>query len=278
MNKAGCPTGQIYDPHKKTCALPKNNLRPMTCWPGGKSRVSKTIVSKIPDHTIYVEPFVGGGSIYFQKDIVKTNIINDKNQYLINYYKKMARLSPHELRGCKRPNHKQWERIKKKFDHDKPLNTCEFWQVLSGSYACKIETWGAWKQKNKRAGKPISINVIKNLAHYQNKLNKTKILNQDYKIIIQRYDGKNVFFYVDPPYPDAVRYHQPIVDPKDVAHSLKNVKGKVMISYNNHPSVRAAFPKSDGWKIQYLPVPYTMQDNYKKTYNKLHKELLITNF
>lgn len=275
MKKAGCSNGQIYDPHKKACVLVRDNLRPMTCWPGGKSRVAQTIVAKIPDHDIYVEPFVGGGSVYFKKDIVKTNIINDKNQYLISYYKKMVRLSPHELRGCKNPNRQQWERIKKKFDQGKPLSTCEFWMVLNGSYSCKIETWG---HERRIPGTPIAPIAIKNLVHYQNKLNNTKILNQDYKPVIQRYDGKNVFFYVDPPYPGAIRYHQPIVDPMDVAKALKNVKGKVMISYNDHPKVREAFPKKDGWKIQYLPVPYTMQDNYKATYNKLHKELLITNF
>ena len=33
---------------------------------GGKTKLRKLIVSKFPEHKIYIEPFIGGGSIFFK--------------------------------------------------------------------------------------------------------------------------------------------------------------------------------------------------------------------
>ena len=33
---------------------------------GGKSLLADRIISIMPEHNIYIEPFVGGGSIYFK--------------------------------------------------------------------------------------------------------------------------------------------------------------------------------------------------------------------
>jgi site-specific DNA-adenine methylase len=35
---------------------------------GGKSRLVKTIINKIPEHACYVEVFAGGASVFFGKD------------------------------------------------------------------------------------------------------------------------------------------------------------------------------------------------------------------
>ena len=35
--------------------------------PGGKSRVSQKLVDCIPEHKVYVEPFIGGGAVFFKK-------------------------------------------------------------------------------------------------------------------------------------------------------------------------------------------------------------------
>ena len=46
---------------------------------GGKSKIKNYIISKMPKHKIYVEPFIGGGSVFFSKEPVNINIINDKD-------------------------------------------------------------------------------------------------------------------------------------------------------------------------------------------------------
>lgn len=62
-------------------------MRPLIKWPGGKSREYKNIEDIIPtDLNTYVEPFFGGGGIYFNLEPKKT-IINDINESLMTLYK-----------------------------------------------------------------------------------------------------------------------------------------------------------------------------------------------
>ncbi|HEY9704745.1 MAG TPA: DNA adenine methylase, partial [Allocoleopsis sp.] len=55
-------------------------------YPGGKFYARKLILQHIHEHSYYVEPFVGGGSIFFAKNKVKNNWLNDIDEELINCY------------------------------------------------------------------------------------------------------------------------------------------------------------------------------------------------
>ena len=55
-------------------------------YAGGKFYARKLILECIPKHSVYIEPFVGGGSIFFAKDKVEYNILNDIDPDLINTY------------------------------------------------------------------------------------------------------------------------------------------------------------------------------------------------
>jgi len=54
---------------------------------GGKSRLVKTIINKIPEHTCYVEVFAGGASVFFGKDPSTTEVINDLDKDLVTFYR-----------------------------------------------------------------------------------------------------------------------------------------------------------------------------------------------
>ena len=58
-------------------------------WMGGKSRLRKTILEKIPEHVCWVELFCGAAWITFAKDkqISKTEVVNDTNGELSNFFR-----------------------------------------------------------------------------------------------------------------------------------------------------------------------------------------------
>lgn len=61
-------------------------MNPIIKWPGGKSREIDKIKHLIPDHKRYVEPFFGGGALFFHL-APDSAAINDISESLIQYYK-----------------------------------------------------------------------------------------------------------------------------------------------------------------------------------------------
>jgi len=55
-------------------------------YAGGKFYARKLILAHIPPHSAYIEPFAGGGSIFFAKNKVGFNQLNDRDEELINVY------------------------------------------------------------------------------------------------------------------------------------------------------------------------------------------------
>ncbi len=61
-------------------------MRTLIKWPGGKSSEFEKISSMIPTFDRYIEPFFGGGAIFFNLEPKKA-IINDISSMLISFYK-----------------------------------------------------------------------------------------------------------------------------------------------------------------------------------------------
>lgn len=60
-------------------------MKPIIKWPGGKSREIDKIEHLIPEYERYVEPFFGGGALYFHL-APKSAAINDISASLMQYY------------------------------------------------------------------------------------------------------------------------------------------------------------------------------------------------
>ena len=73
-------------------------MRPPFCRIGSKSDMAKTIVPLIPPHKIYVEPFIGGGAIYWNKKPANKSVINDLDKSLIRDYKLLKRVKSRDFR------------------------------------------------------------------------------------------------------------------------------------------------------------------------------------
>lgn len=61
-------------------------MNPLIKWPGGKSGEIDKIQKFIPEHKRYVEPFFGGGAVFFHLN-PQSAAINDISSLLMDYYK-----------------------------------------------------------------------------------------------------------------------------------------------------------------------------------------------
>ena len=69
-------------------------LKPIFGFPGGKYNQRNDILGYFPEnYNVYVEPFVGAGSLFFalEKEDLDKIVLNDKNKDLINFYKSLKK-------------------------------------------------------------------------------------------------------------------------------------------------------------------------------------------
>jgi len=94
------------------------------------------------------------------------------------------------------------------------------------------------------ACKPINLATIqKTISKCSQRLSGVIIENKDFEELIKQYDRPKSFFYLDPPYYKAerrytVKFHK---DHERLRDTLKNVKGKWLLSYNDCPEIRELY-------------------------------------
>lgn len=65
-----------------------NRPQPFVKWAGGKRALLSEIEERIPEFSgRYIEPFVGGGAVFFSQPVTAHKLINDFNPDLIEVYK-----------------------------------------------------------------------------------------------------------------------------------------------------------------------------------------------
>ena len=242
---------------------------------GGKSKLQKKINSMIPNHEIYVEPFIGGGSIFLYKSPSKINIINDLDEDIINIWKDVYDLPVDIYESMKFiPNRELFKSYlnKKSFDsnYDRLYRNLYLSKV---SFSGNRLSYGGDKQGISTAKK------IKNISLQLKNTSNLEIYNEDYKTIIKKFDSKDTFFYLDPPYEIETMtrnwgYKNLNVSPQEICDLLKSIKGKFILSYNKSETIENIFKD---FYIENVITKYTLGGNGgNNTKNK--EELIIKNF
>jgi len=228
-------TSELKEELKKTQEK-LNFLRQAFASSGGKSRVAKKIVKLIPKHKTYVEPFAGGASVYFAKEPSEVEVLNDKDKDVAFAYKFMRKMSDMQIKLLSKY---KWSADKRHFinlSKSKPLTDIErfykFMYIRRFSYGAKGARAGYGGLPNEKS------TIVKRLPQLKERLKNTTIENKDYQEILKKYDSKNTFFYIDPPYPETTAAtdwkDKNLVftkeDLKKLNSILKSLKGKFILS------------------------------------------------
>lgn len=205
-------------------------MKPIYCRIGSKYLMSDSIIEYFPEHLIYVEPFFGGGGIYWKKKPSEAEIINDLDKGLIQDYK-LVKSSSINLKDYNQ-NLNTLDKLKDFID--KTHNTKQ--DKLTDAIIRRCSGFSSNYVKNsKMIYKLINpFNKILNIKEYKDRMKNTIILNQDYKKVIHKYDTTETFFYLDPPYDSSSEgiYKDYVINYEEMSHILKNIKGKFILSIN----------------------------------------------
>ena len=243
-------------------------LRPFFCRIGSKKLIAVKVIEAFPDEkdiTTYVEPFIGGGAILWAKEPHQKEVINDLDTKLINGYKL--------LKSTKARNFRQ------DLDNIPALQT--FLDTSPRGEANEL-TYGIVSTCNRFGGKTIGdiyhpsnpFTKLKKIDAYQARLKNVVISNTSYEKVIKKYDSPNTFFYCDPPYEESgILYKEySSFNQEELRDSLKNVKGKWLLSINDSANIRNLYK---GFFFKAFIVPGIGG----KAIGKLdRKELLIANY
>lgn len=199
--------------------------KPFVKWAGGKTQLLPEIAKAIPDEFcsqefVYIEPFVGGGSVLFyllrEFPNIKQAVINDINSDLINVYS-VIQSNVNELIGILKKIEKEYHALdsntekKKEYYYSKRFafnrrNENEIMQAalfiflnrtcFNGLYRVNKKNefnvpWGSYK-------KPMICDED-NLQAVNKALQNVIILNSDFEKTLEHAE-KNTLFYLDPPY------------------------------------------------------------------------------
>lgn len=239
-------------------------------YAGGKFYARKLILVHVPLHTSYIEPFAGGGSIFFAKPKVEFNQLNDIDSELVNVYLTI-RDNPdeliHFLKKRKAKESRVPEGLTEGILEGNPLPaTKELHGFFKNEFKPKneIERAGRWFYLNRTSysgimnnqnmywgyGDKYSMqpkNWAQNIIRTSEKLQDVEITNLDFENVIDNApDGALLF--LDPPYfnADQDKFYQHFFAKQDhfrLAECLRrnNDRLKLFITYDNTPEIRELY-------------------------------------
>lgn len=275
MKKEFAQKKELYWNMSKEIKRKSNKSNSPFRYPGGKFYARKLILQRIPEHNSYCEPFVGGGSIFFAKEKVAQNILNDKDEELINCYKCIrddVESLIESLDGIPATKEIHFH-MKKEFKPQNDLERAKRWYYLNRtSYSGIMRPENCyWGYGDKYSMRPE--NWPPHLRTVSEKLQGVTFLNHDFTDIIRNVDD-GFFLFVDPPYfnADQDKFYTCSFAKEDhfrLASVLQEQGSRIkfLLTYDNSPEVRELY----NWcsRIEELEWGYTIsrtddQKNKKK--------------
>ena len=245
---------------EKPESVPGESLpcRPLLKWAGGKTQLLGEIRARMPArYRRYIEPFVGGGALFFSLRPAG-GVIADKNPELINLYRAVSR----DVRGIIRQL-RQYRNDEEEFYAVRLQN----WQAMSPSEAAartlflnrtgynglyRVNRAGRFNVPFGRYKNPLVVDE-EALEAAKALLSDTTILCADFREVLSDIARPGDFLFLDPPYLPVSRYadfrrYTPdpfsLDDHAALADEIERLHARgchVILTNANHPFVHEAY-------------------------------------
>lgn len=233
---------------------------PIIPWIGGKRRLAERIYPYFPAHECYVEPFAGGAALYFMRRPAPVEVINDINGDLVNLYRCVQHHLEELVRQFKWALSSrqvfEWLKITKVETLTDIQRAARFYYLQQNAFGGLVtgQNFGT------ATTTPPGLNLLRleeSLSAAHLRLAGTYIENLTWQECLDKYDRPHTFFYMDPPYWQTEGYGVEFTfdQYEQMAARLKTLKGKALISLNDHPDIRRVF---QDFQIHETELQYTV--------------------
>jgi DNA adenine methylase len=261
-----------------------NHLKPLIKWSGGKSDEIKNFEKYFPDnYDTYIEPFVGGGSVYFYLNPKKA-IINDIHKELIDFYISISNGKIRDIYDFmnKSPNDEiTYYKIRDEMEIKDELDNAKRF------YYQRKTCFRGMLRYNKNGKFNIPFGKYKNInyddltnSNYEELLKRTEILNKDFSYIFENYNDESNFMFIDPPYDSEFTYYGYCQFGKDehlkLADYFKTTKIKCLLIIRKTDFIKELYK-------EYIVDEYEKKYRFKLYDNRINdlintKHLIIKNY
>ena len=277
---------------------------------GNKTAILHILYALFPlKYGRFIDVFGGSGSVLLGKPEVTTfEVYNDFDRNLVNLFhcmKERTLAVIRELGFCNLNSREDFIALRRFFDHEvfsdeylsEELKLSEimlpepeakelvelrirlahdydvrraamFLKLLRNSYSSSGKSF---------ASQPFDIRKLFGLIReLEDRMANVIVENQDFETLIRHYDRPDAFFYADPPYYSTEDMYDVGFGWEDhvrLRDTLKSIKGKFLLSYNDCPEIRELY---EGFSMFDFTRTHSMAQRYEA--GKVFKELLIGNY
>lgn len=268
-------------------------MKPLISYYGGKQRLAKWIISHFPEHKSYIEPFCGGAAVFFAKEPVQLNVLNDTNGHVVNLYRQ-AKLNPDglfRLIDATPHSRSEYERAaaiyKGKIEADDLERAWATYTAIMQAFGKKAAHGWAFESKfdKPNPGRKLNRSTSKwgtqadtlpaILAHLDN----AQIDSIDALSCIERYDDEHALFYIDPPYVGAHQGHYAGYTQQDFDNLLElltTIKGTFFLSHYANEQMQQ-YAEDHGWECHEKEAFVSAGKRHQVSNDARRTELLVTN-
>ncbi len=244
---------------------------------GGKSKLAKTIIEMLPEHKTYCECFAGAGWVFFKKEPIKAERLNDLDSDLVSFYRVLQNHPEEFLRQFKYmlASRELWQDAGRQLDAG---GLTDIQRAARYYYRMRLAFGG--RVTGQAFGASVDglprfnlLRIEEELTAVHLRLAQVVIENLPYDKFIAKYDRPETFFFADPPYYKAPYYKHNLVleDYEAMRANLEQVKGKFLLTINDCDEMREVFKQ---FKIKSVSLSYSLC----KEKSTVGKELIITNY
>lgn len=246
---------------------------------GGKRKLLDELFRVMPAHRCYVEVFSGGAALFFAKEPSAVEVINDINGDLVNLYRVVkdddeAPIARLQWLFASRQIFYEYRDFAKNATLSNLERAARFFFIMKNAFGGRFRGKPSWGYSKEAPSKFNSLVVRDLIEQASRRLAGVYVENRSFDELIPVYDSHDTFFYCDPPYLGTAGYGVDFEEPhfRKLADLAKNVKGKILISANDHPVIRKLF---NGMVIKEIRTKYTIQNGNN---DMPANELLISNY
>lgn len=178
-------------------------LKPIVKWSGGKKDEISKFIAHIPNEMeMYLEPFIGGGAVFFYLRPNKS-VINDVHKELIDFYTSIKQGHTKKIYDFMKqhPNNEDtYYKVRNYTSTNALENAKRFYYLRKTCFRGML-------RYNKKGEFNIPFGRYKNYnfediinKNYEILLKKTEIYNKGFEYIFKNYNSSKNFMFLDPPY------------------------------------------------------------------------------